>query len=71
MDLQTVFASAIKAPIIIEAVKDVCHPLADAVLSELYPYIYFSLILVTLSFILQIAVMGILIRYARIARNNI
>lgn len=64
------FASAIKAPIIIEAVKDVCRPLADAVLSELYPYIYFSLILVTLSFILQIAVMGILIRYARIARNN-
>ena len=30
------FASAIKAPIIIEAVKDVCNPLADAVLSELY-----------------------------------
>ena len=70
MDMQTVFASAIKSPIIIEAVKDVCSPLADAVFSELYPYIYFSLILVTLSFILQIAVMGILIRYARIARNN-
>ena len=64
------FASVIRSPTIIDAVKEVSKPLADAVLSELYPYIYFSLILVTLSFILHIAVVGLIIKYARLIQKQ-
>ena len=70
MNFNSMFASAIRCPSIIEAVKEVSKPLADAVLSELYPYIYFSLILVTLSFILHVAVVGLIIKYARLIQNQ-
>lgn len=70
MSIHSMFASAIRSPTIIDAVKEVSKPLADAVLSELYPYIYFSLILVTLSFILHIAVVGLIIKYARLIQKQ-
>ena len=70
MGVQDLVAAAMKSPRIMQAVKDICLPLAEAVLAELYPYIYFSLILVTMSFILQIAVAGLIIKYtSRLTKN--
>ena len=44
-------------------IREASKPLADLVLDELYPYIYFSLIFVALSFILHVAVFGLMLRY--------
>jgi hypothetical protein len=63
--INSVWASLAKSPTLVSAVKEASQPLAAAVLRELYPYIYFSLILVTTSFILHIAVFGLIIKYSR------
>ena len=64
------YASFLKSRVIRDAIKQVTNPLAAAVQRELYPYIYFSLILVTASFILHIAVFGIVLRSLSRERGN-
>ena len=68
--VNSVWASLAKSPMLVSAVKEASQPLADAVLRELYPYIYFSLILVTTSFILHIAVFGLIIKYSRTIKQR-
>ena len=49
-----------------KGIREASKPLAELVLAELYPYIYFSLIFVTLSFILHVAVFGLILRHSSV-----
>ena len=45
-----------------ECIYPIIHPIIDILLKEIYPYIYLSLILIFISFILHLGIFIILLR---------
>ena len=45
------------------SIKEATLPLAGMILAEIYPYIYFSLIFIIISFILHVGIFGLLVRH--------
>jgi hypothetical protein len=58
----TMFLDMLKRDDVKREIKDVCSPIINLILVDIYPYIYLSLVLVIVSFLLHLGIFVLLLK---------
>lgn len=58
----TMFLQVLKRDDVKKEIKDVCSPIINLILVDIYPYIYISLVLVIISFLLHLGIFVLLFK---------
>jgi hypothetical protein len=58
----TMFLDVLKRNDVKKEIKEVCSPIINLILVDIYPYIYISLVLVIISFLLHLGIFVLLLK---------